>query len=137
MSPNVEFVGRLDGSLYNSFVSNCDVFFLSSEDDPFPLSCLEAMKLSKRVVVYKKSGISEVLSDLKGSGVFYDYTPESAIESLKYVLDCKIDEEMYDIFNDRFNLYSFFGRFNRAVEVISRNNEQMSNIPYTDIVQIN
>ena len=114
-SKNVEFIGRLDGKEYLDFLQECDIFFLSSEDDPFPLSCLEAIKCYKRLIVFKGTGISEILYGINGARIYKDYVPEAAFKALHSVAASKIDIELYSALNERFNIANFVQRFNRAI----------------------
>jgi glycosyltransferase involved in cell wall biosynthesis len=69
----------------------CRLFFLSSVDDPCPLSALEALQAGLGCVVYKETGTAEIIEGLKGSGVFQSYSPESALLEIERALDEKVD----------------------------------------------
>ena len=57
----IKFIGSVEpGSALLRFAS---VFFLSSRDDPFPLSVLEAMALGKTVIAFDVGGAPEALLD--------------------------------------------------------------------------
>ncbi len=68
------------------FVNRADLFFLSSLDDPLPLACLEAMGQGKRCVVYRKTGIAEMIAGVRGCAVYEDYSVASAIDAIRRVM---------------------------------------------------
>ncbi|NJM37797.1 MAG: glycosyltransferase [Akkermansiaceae bacterium] len=76
-------------------LEQCDVLFLSSEDDPQPLACLEALALGKRAVGFAATGSSEILSQLSGCRVFQHFTPESALTALQEALAESVDPEAH------------------------------------------
>jgi glycosyltransferase involved in cell wall biosynthesis len=76
-------------------LEQCDVLFLSSEDDPQPLACLEALAMGKRAVGFNATGSSEILSKLAGCRVFADFRPESALEALQSALNEQVDAEAH------------------------------------------
>ena len=115
-SPNVEFIGRLDGQEYIDFLHECDIFFLSSEDDPFPLACLEAIKCFKKLVVFKESGISEILHGVNGTKVYDNYVPEEAYNALQSVSTSNLDTEIFLALSKEFNVENFTIRFNHAIK---------------------
>lgn len=71
----------------SEFIRKADVFFLSSVDDPLPLACLEALMLGKRCVVYRGTGIAELVEGVRGCGVMESYSSEEAIERLEVALN--------------------------------------------------
>ncbi|XHR26761.1 MAG: glycosyltransferase [Chthoniobacteraceae bacterium] len=75
------------------FVSKADLFFLSSLDDPLPLACLEAMAQGKRCVVYRKTGIAEMITGIRGCAVYDDYSVASAIHAINQVIEQLPDSE--------------------------------------------
>ena len=116
-SPNVEFVGNLYGEDYHYFLTQSDVFLLSSFDDPFPLSCLEALQAYKRVVVYRNTGIVEILDGVKGTAIYEEYSPEAAFVALRGVVNEQLDVKKYKSININISsLSSFVRRMNRAIE---------------------
>ena len=72
-------------------LEQADLFFLSSIDDPQPLSCLEALALGKRAVVYAGTGSAELVKGYSGCRVFSDYCPEAALQELGEALGEDID----------------------------------------------
>lgn len=70
----------------SAFIREADLFFLSSMDDPLPLACLEAMALGKRCVVYRKTGIAEMLAGIRGCAVYEEHTVVAAMAALQHVL---------------------------------------------------
>jgi glycosyltransferase involved in cell wall biosynthesis len=63
-------------------VQQCDLFFLSSIDDPCPLAALEALHMGKRCVAYKKTGTAELIENLQGCSVYHEYEPRAALKAL-------------------------------------------------------
>jgi glycosyltransferase involved in cell wall biosynthesis len=67
-------------------VDQCQAFFLSSIDDPCPLSAIEAMQAGKRCVAYKDTGIAELIEGVPGCFVFDEYSPEAALAAIERAL---------------------------------------------------
>jgi len=84
LSNHVRWWGWQDTPL--EFVRRADVFFLSSVDDPLPLACLEAMALGQRCVVYRQTGIAEMIDGVRGCAVFEKHTAAAAFMALEDVL---------------------------------------------------
>ena len=84
LSQNVHWWGWQDTPL--EFVRRAEVFFLSSVDDPLPLACLEAMMLGKRCVVYRQTGIAEMIEGVCGCAIFENYSSADAFRALEKVL---------------------------------------------------
>lgn len=115
-SANVEFLGNLDGTGMERFLSQADVFLLSSEDDPFPLACLEALQMFKRIVAFKDTGTSEIISSLSGCAVYNEHTVDAAYKALETAIHAELDDTAYTELNELFSLRGFSARFAAAVE---------------------
>jgi len=92
LSSNVQWWGWQDSPL--EFVKKADVFLLSSVDDPMPLACLEAIALGKRCVVYRGTGIAELIDHVPGCAVFEEYSAADAIRALKRTLGEEPDQAL-------------------------------------------
>jgi glycosyltransferase involved in cell wall biosynthesis len=77
----------------NDLVAQCRLFFLSSVDDPCPLSALEALQSGIGCVAFCSTGTAEIIAGLKGCEVYGQHTPESAIASLESALNQRVDVE--------------------------------------------
>jgi glycosyltransferase involved in cell wall biosynthesis len=73
-------------------VRQCDVFFLSSIDDPCPLAALEALQLGKRCVAYRNTGTAELIEGLDGCAVFEDHQVSCAYVCIQAALDHSISQ---------------------------------------------
>lgn len=117
-SDKVQWVGRKWGRDLAEEMGQLDVFFLASEDDPFPLVCLEALALGKRVVAYEKTGTVEVISSLKGCAVYSDYDVESAYSALNKALqDTPNVDELQRVGQEYSSVERFAERLHAAVLV--------------------
>lgn len=67
-------------------VSRCDLFFLSSLDDPCPLAALEAGSMGKRLVAYRETGTAEIIDGLRGCRVFETYEPDAVTAAIEEAL---------------------------------------------------
>ncbi len=85
LSRNVRWWGWQDTPL--EFVKQADSFFLSSVDDPLPLACLEALALGKRCVVYRRTGIAELIDGIRGCAVYENYSAADALQALEKILN--------------------------------------------------
>ncbi len=116
MSSKVTWWGQLDDA--RPLVAQADLFLLSSVDDPFPLACLEALALMKPCVVYKGTGVSEILEGVGGCRVVSEHTPEAFFEALKAVMQESLDTEAVERINrDISSIESLYGRINRALQL--------------------
>lgn len=84
LSPKVCWWGWQDAPW--EFLRQSDVFFLSSMDDPLPLACLEAMMMGKRCVVYRQTGIAELIDGIRGCAVFENHSAADAFRGLEKVM---------------------------------------------------
>jgi glycosyltransferase involved in cell wall biosynthesis len=80
-SPNVTWHGFMWHP--NELVKQCRLFFLSSVDDPCPLSAIEALQAGVGCVAYEKTGTAELIDGFSGCAVFRDYTPQDALAALE------------------------------------------------------
>lgn len=120
-SDRVEWLGNLDGDTMSDFVAGADIFFLSSEDDPFPLCVLEALQARKRAVVYARTGVSELFD---GGGetpgfVFRDFTPEAAFAALREAAGAVCDAAIFERIDGKLSLGAFVSRLNEALAVFA------------------
>lgn len=120
-SNNVQWLGRLDGAALTAAMAGLDVFFLSSIDDPFPLSALEAIQMGKRVVVYSETGIEEIVARLPGCAVYSHYDAASALQAVETALAEAVDARAYAaVETEVFSLRAFVSRMSCAIQQISR-----------------
>lgn len=119
LSPHAAWLGRLDGAALTAALREVDLLFLSSADDPFPLSVIEAIQAGKRVVCYAGTGIEEVLRGVPGCAVFDDYTPEAALEAILRAFGETPDPAAYARLEaEVFGLTAFVNRMTAAIEAI-------------------
>lgn len=83
-SPNVTWHGWQWNP--RDIVRQCDLFFLSSFDDPCPLAALEALHLGKRCVAYRNTGIAELIHGIPGCDVFDEHEVETALTTIARAL---------------------------------------------------
>lgn len=116
LSDNVNFLGHQ--SDVKGLIRKSDIFFLSSIDDPFPLSCLEAISEYKKVIVYKDTGIAEIVDGLNGCDVYQKYDVESAYNAIEKVLDEKVDRESMKKINQSISsVESFSDRIDKIMDI--------------------
>lgn len=119
-SSRVAWLGNLDNAAMSKFVLGADVFFLSSEDDPFPLCVLEALQAQKRAVVYQKTGVSELLAEKNAPGIVFDaYTPQAAFAAIKEVVNLPCSHESFSAINQNLSLAAFTSRLHEAIRQFS------------------
>jgi glycosyltransferase involved in cell wall biosynthesis len=88
-SPNVTWHGWQWNP--KDFLREADIFLLSSIDDPLPLAALEALTLGKKCVVFRKTGISELIESIEGCSIFETYSSLSCLEALKKAASQDLD----------------------------------------------
>lgn len=84
-SPNVTYIPHISGERMISAMEDADVFFLSSIDDPFPLSAVEAISAGVPIVCFKNTGVSEIIEVAENGCIFSTYTPKMAYQALRVV----------------------------------------------------
>jgi glycosyltransferase involved in cell wall biosynthesis len=116
-SPNVEWLGSLDSYALQSLLSSSDVFFLSSLDDPFPLSVIESLFLDIPAVAFAKTGAAEILQGQFGNvgEIYSEHTPEAALTAITNVLNQCHKRSAFEAAAMNFSLWNFIDRFAQAV----------------------
>ena len=89
LSADVRWWGWQDSP--TEFIRKAEVFFLSSIDDPLPLACLEAISLGKRCLVYRGTGIAELVDGVRGCAVMEQYSADDAYQCLESILRQETD----------------------------------------------
>ncbi|MFF8193739.1 glycosyltransferase family 4 protein [Streptomyces bobili] len=115
LSDRVEWMGALSRERVREELAASDVFFLSSVDDPMPLSVVEAVQQRLRTVTYHRVGSREVLDGVPGYRSFAEYTPESALDALRRVLDDEVSETEYGDVEELFDIPAFTARMTTAL----------------------
>lgn len=115
LSDRVEWMGALSRDRVREELAASDVFFLSSVDDPMPLSVVEAVQQRLRAVTYHRVGSREVLEGVAGYRSFAEYTPEAALDALRRVLDEEVSETDYQDVEDLFDIPAFAARMTTAM----------------------
>ena len=115
LSDRVEWMGALSRDRVREELAASDVFFLSSVDDPMPLSVVEAVQQRLRAVTYHRVGSREVLEGVAGYRSFAEYTPEAALDALRRVLDEEVSETDYQDVEDLFDIPAFTARMTTAL----------------------
>jgi glycosyltransferase involved in cell wall biosynthesis len=115
LSDRVEWMGALSRDRVREELAASDVFFLSSVDDPMPLSVVEAVQQRLRTITYHRVGSREVLEGVPGYRSFAEYTPEAALDALRRVLDEEISEADYQDVEELFDIPAFTARMTTAL----------------------
>lgn len=92
LSDHIQWLGHKEREEALKIVQESDAYFLSSIDDPFPLSLLEAAFFNKRIISYLKVGSYEAFSGVKGYQNFDRYEPNSALEAINKVFEIPDDK---------------------------------------------
>ena len=105
-------------------VKQCKVFFLSSVDDPCPLSALEALGEDVGCVAYKKTGTAELIEHLPGCAVYREYTPEAALSALESAVRQEVNRGVTGdraLAMERTGLETFSEMIDKAAKIPERN----------------
>ena len=116
LSKNVEWIGFKTRIELLHILSEIDIFFMSSFDDPFPLSLLEASALNKKIVSYDAIGSYEALHNSTGYVSFCRYTPLAAINAIERVASIKQEEVNTSSLHTYFTPHYFSLRMNLALK---------------------
>ncbi|WP_273184611.1 glycosyltransferase family 4 protein [Hyphomonas adhaerens] len=87
LSQNVDWMGFKKPDELREVMRKSDCFLLTSWDDPFPLSCLEALSWGVPVVSYHYSGVCEIIEGMPGCGVFRSRDPQDVLDELMRALE--------------------------------------------------
>ncbi|RKN37728.1 glycosyltransferase [Streptomyces hoynatensis] len=117
LSDRVEWMGALSRDRVREELAASDVFFLSSVDDPMPLSVVEAVQHRLRIATFHRVGSREVLDGVRGYRAYTEYTPEAAFEALRAVLAEEVDEERYREVEELFDIPAFSARMSAALSL--------------------
>ncbi|SFD72787.1 glycosyltransferase family 4 protein [Flavobacterium phragmitis] len=81
----VDFIGEILNP--HEYLKKCDVFLLTSREDPFPLVCIEVGLLGKPIICFDKAtGISEIL--VRGGGFVVPYLQiDKMVEKVRYYIE--------------------------------------------------
>ncbi|MDX3238023.1 glycosyltransferase family 4 protein [Streptomyces sp. ME03-5709C] len=115
LSDRVEWMGALSRDRVREELAASDVFFLSSVDDPMPLSVVEAVQHRLRVVTFDRVGSREVLQGVPGYRSFAEYTPEAALEALREALADEVSAAGYREVEELFDIPAFTTRMTTAL----------------------
>jgi glycosyltransferase involved in cell wall biosynthesis len=107
-SANVTWWGWVDN--VDEFLAKADVFFLSSKDDPFPLSCLEALRARRRCVAFAATGVAEAMRGVLGCAVYDEHTVDAAFAAIEHVLNELPDDAAFARVHDEFIKVDAFAR---------------------------
>ncbi|WP_061963300.1 glycosyltransferase family 4 protein [Demequina aurantiaca] len=110
LSDRVNWTGHLSRAGTEAALDSSDVFFLSSIDDPMPLSALEAIAARRRVVSYSGVGTHEIMAGVPGYESFADYRPEAALDAIMRVLETEPDQAAFGEVVDMFSAEAFSER---------------------------
>ncbi len=92
LSENVQFLGFKHRDQVLDLIKACEIFFLSSVDDPFPLSLLEAAAFNKKIVSYASVGSYEVFYNISGYQPFFRYNTVDACSAIRKIADLPHDK---------------------------------------------
>ena len=76
------------------FIEQSQILFLSSSDDPCPLVALEALACGKKCVVFRGTGIAELIEGIPGCAIYEDYTPAAALAALEKAAGTPLDQAL-------------------------------------------
>jgi len=121
-SDNVLWLGNKSSEDLQRCIAAADLFFLSSEDDPFPLSVIEALQMRRRVVAYKYTGAAEILSSSQSNigEIFENYEPTAALDAIDSALASTVSFCSFDNVIYKFSLVAFTDRFFNAIAETDR-----------------
>ena len=112
-SPNVTWHGFMWHP--HELVKQCRLFFLSSIDDPYPLSAIEALQAGVGCVAYERTGTAELIEGTAGCAVFRAHAPLDALAALEHAIAAG-SESPAEI--KRLAAHSAFDAFSRAIEAV-------------------
>ncbi|WP_420450887.1 glycosyltransferase family 4 protein [Ilumatobacter sp.] len=115
-SDRVEWLGALPHHRVLEELADADVFFLSSFDDPQPLSVVEAIRQRLRIVTHVGVGSHEVLDGISGYESFERFDPDAALSAIESVLGSEVDDARFAEVEERFSIEEFGSRMLEALE---------------------
>jgi glycerophosphoryl diester phosphodiesterase len=103
LSDRITFPGYVDNPL--QYLTSATLFFLSSRDDPFPLTILEAMSCGKKIITFNVGGAPEAVGE---DGILIKpFDTDLAAEAILASLNLPVSElANYSIQKRYLNLYT-------------------------------
>jgi len=117
LSNNITFLGYIEDM--SDLLKNIDIFLLSSRDEPFGLSALEALQEGKKMVCHKDSGVAEAFNTVSGVEIFEAYSSASAIDALINANESMLDQKkIEEIIAELFSVESFIDNIKNKIGYI-------------------
>lgn len=105
----VEFVGNVPHSSVIEYVSMADIVCLPSYNEPFGLTCIEAMMCEKIVIGSLRGGMSEIITNGKDGFLIEPKDPSLIVSKIEQIINMgdsdkhKIQSEAKKTVQDRFS----------------------------------
>jgi glycosyltransferase involved in cell wall biosynthesis len=113
---NISILGELDHQMALTYLAQADLFILSSRDEVFPVTLIEAMANKKAIIASKVGCVEEIIQDGQ-NGLLFDPGDDRALSDqiLKVIenrnLRKLLAENAYSTFLERYTFATFTQRF--------------------------
>ena len=100
------FTNQLNSDELNSLISGCKALLMPGEED-FGITALEASNFGKPVIVFYRSGVSELLKDGQNAVFIKKETTNEVIDAIKKINKLNFDQQQIKLQVSRLNKDKF------------------------------
>ena len=125
----VKFLGSMPNEELQKYYQLQDCNVLPSRDDPFPVTCMESMALSKPIIVSDQTGTSYELTDGENGFVIASEDVPALVGKLEYVIEHPdearaVGEKGYAVYQKNCNADAFRKRFLSILDEMMKHQER-------------
>lgn len=108
ISDRVTFLGQVSHEKAMETIAGCDVYVLTSIDEGFPTSLVEAMALGKPIVATRVGGVPEIVSDEVSGLLVPPKSPEHVAQAIDRLLnESNLADRLGEVAAERVKEYSW------------------------------
>lgn len=117
ISDDIEYLGRLNTERLFQELKHAEIFFLSSYDDPFPHSAIEAYKCGCKLLLPRATGLVEVFEGLKGVLIYEEHDIEKVTCLINKLKNYEApDKESILYLENKLSINEFSKKLNNFIE---------------------
>ncbi len=108
------FTNQLNSDIVNNLIAGCKALLMPGEED-FGITALEASNFGKPVIVFYRSGVSELLIDGKNAVFIKKETTKEVVRAIKKINSLNFDKHQIKLQVSKFNKDKFKYLFKKEV----------------------
>ena len=120
ISDAIEYLGRLTTEKIFQELKQTEIFFLSSYDDPFPHSAIEAYMCGCKLLLPRATGLVEIFEGLKGVLIYEEHDIKKVTYLINKLKNYEApDKESILYLENKLNINEFSKKLNNFIEKTS------------------